>query len=640
MPCVEVSYKNISLKSGLKYKIVMNDGVIEIGKTKVKVLKTISEGGFGIVYLAEHHAKPGLKLALKKVITQDEERYNLTMKELKFLQTHCAPPNQHLINYYDSKVVEEGNRRHVFYILIEYGPNGTLFDLMGQYLKANKRFSEEELLTILKVVNDDILEMHQLGVVHCDIKIENLLFFTWQVIKLCDFGSVSKINIDCSKIAKSEFYNLESQFEKQTTLMYRPPEMCDLYLGYKINTQVDMWMFGCVAFTLMFFKHPFHESSKLSIVNASFFWPEDSRYSEKLENLVRNLMTPNPDLRPTAQNVKELLMNWEQVPRIELNPFALRIKQECIAKKQLQFGIPGSNQRINRPGSRDVHKGANQNDAFDFSGLDKWNKNPIANKPKPRQAPPTKVTTERPGGFNFMNFNFSNQGTAQPQPFQAFQVPQQQQQITHANSHSNLPANDPFSMFEQQAQHAQQSKSPIHGNLLQDNLSDGQKGKSAPPGQHATSADGHPISAFDQFVANVSVPHDNSPVEQIHNVHSQNLNADGHSGSPPAHANISPSRMPHLANFQPNLAPQQIPLQKVGTNAQSYSPGPNPTSNRFNNQPQNFTNPPPPTVAPHSSDFDVFYPPVQQEKRDSAEVPKLDPNDPFNIDFTKAPHQS
>lgn len=622
----------------------MNDAVIEIGKTKVKVLKTISEGGFGIVYLAEHVAKPGLKLALKKVITQDEERYNLTMKELKFLQAHCAPPNPYLINYYDSKVVDEGNRRHVFYILIEFGPNGTLFDLMGQYLKANKRFSEEELLTILRVVNDDIFEMHQLGIVHCDIKIENLLFFTWQVIKLCDFGSVSKINIDCSKIPKSEFYHLESQFEKQTTLMYRPPEMCDLYLGYKINTQVDMWMFGCVAFTLMFFKHPFHESSKLSIVNASFFWPEDSKYSEKLENLVRNLMTPNPDLRPTAQNVKELLANWDQVPRIELNPFALRIKQESLAKKQLQFGLPASNQRITRPGSRDVHRGVNSNDPFDFSGLDKWSKNPMANKPKPRQAPPAKVTAERQGGFNFMNFNFSSQGGAQPQPFQAFQAPQQTQQMGHANSHSNLPANDPFSLFEQQTQHALHSKSPIHGNLPIDSFTDTQKGKSAPPGQQGNHTDSGQISAFDQFVVNVSAPHDMPPSEQGHNVPLQGANVEASAGSPPAHPNISPSRAAHQPNFQPNLAPQQVPAQRAGTATPNYSPVPNPGSNRFNNQPQNFTNPQPPVFTQQPTDFDVFYPPVQQpnpqEKRESAELPKLDPNDPFNIDFTKAPHQS
>lgn len=58
--------------------------------------------------------------------------------------------------------------------------------------------------------------------------------------------------------------------------MYRPPEMCDAYLGYKVNQKVDMWMLGGVIFTLMFFKHPFVDSSKMGIINASFFWPKES----------------------------------------------------------------------------------------------------------------------------------------------------------------------------------------------------------------------------------------------------------------------------------------------------------------------------------------------------------------------------
>lgn len=79
--------------------------------------------------------------------------------------------------------------------------------------------------------------------------------------------------------------------------MYRPPEMCDYFSNTVINNQVDMWMVGCVCFTLMYFKHPFYNASKVGIINASVIWPEDSVYSNKLKNLVRNLLTPDPKLR-------------------------------------------------------------------------------------------------------------------------------------------------------------------------------------------------------------------------------------------------------------------------------------------------------------------------------------------------------
>ena len=50
--------------------------------------------------------------------------------------------------------------------------------------------------------------------------------------------------------------------------MYRPPEMADLYLKYKIDENVDIWMLGCVAYTMAFYNHPFLECSKLAISKA------------------------------------------------------------------------------------------------------------------------------------------------------------------------------------------------------------------------------------------------------------------------------------------------------------------------------------------------------------------------------------
>lgn len=49
----------------------------------------------------------------------------------------------------------------------------------------------------------------------------------------------------------------EEEWEKNTTLMYRPPEMADLFLKYEVSEKVDVWMLGCVLYTLCFFIHPF-----------------------------------------------------------------------------------------------------------------------------------------------------------------------------------------------------------------------------------------------------------------------------------------------------------------------------------------------------------------------------------------------
>jgi AP2-associated kinase len=390
---------------------------VEIEQLKLRILKTISEGGFGIVYLVENENRQGPKMALKKIITQDAERYRIAAKELSFLKSYCAKPTNVFINYLASKVVEEQPQKFAFYILIEFCANGTLFDLMAVYMQRGQRFSEEEILVLLRAINSCLIALHSIGIIHCDFKIENLLFFNWESVKLCDFGSVNNFNLDFSQIPKQQFYSYEVLFEKQTTLMYRPPEMCDLYLGYKVNNKVDMWMLGCVLFTLMFFKHPFHESSKLSIVSASYYWPEGSSYSEKLENLTRNLLTPNPDFRPNANDVKDLLDNWESIEVVELNKMAHSIKRESTSmRRNLNTNLNSRNpssQNVNEWISDRPQKQQKNND-FDFSGLDRLSK---------KNPPPSDIKAKKQdqnnnfSSFNFMNLDFgscSNQELQQP----------------------------------------------------------------------------------------------------------------------------------------------------------------------------------------------------------------------------------
>ena len=117
----------------------------------------------------------------------------------------------------------------------------------------------------------------------------------------------------------------------------------------------------------MFFKHPFHESSKLSIVIASFYWPEDSAYGQKLENLTRNLLTPDPDFRPSGMDVKDILDNWEGIEDIELNRVALAIKKESSAMRKNLNSNPHTKSDWMDAKESKPQKANN----FDFSGLDR-----------------------------------------------------------------------------------------------------------------------------------------------------------------------------------------------------------------------------------------------------------------------------
>jgi AP2-associated kinase len=96
-----------------------------------------------------------------------------------------------------------------------------------------------------------------------------------------------------------------------------------------VNEKVDIWMLGCVIFTLCFFIHPFAESQKLAIVNAAYIIPKNHnvnsksnnnlKYSSKMTDFIRLLLTPNPKFRPSIFDVEKILMNWDRMQSIPLN---------------------------------------------------------------------------------------------------------------------------------------------------------------------------------------------------------------------------------------------------------------------------------------------------------------------------------
>ena len=157
-------------------------------------------------------------------------------------------------------------------------------------------------------------------IAHRDIKIENILK-KGNNYKLCDFGSSSTKSLDPKKEEKNYVLEQFSAFDKYTTFMYRPPEMCDQYCKYLINEKVDVWMLGCVLYTILFKKHPFQDSQKLAIINAHYYIPDEdaSRYSENILDLMRIMLTPNPSFRPSIQDILMYLKNWNSLNSIPLS---------------------------------------------------------------------------------------------------------------------------------------------------------------------------------------------------------------------------------------------------------------------------------------------------------------------------------
>jgi len=173
---------------------------------------------------------------------------------------------------------------------------------------------------------------------HRDLKVENVLLEN-KNFKICDFGSATSEVFDPSKLGKEDQANKFEKYEKYTTLIYRPPELVEPLLKYKINEKMDIWMLGCIMYSLAYCKHPFWDCQKLAILNAYYRFPEKPQFSEKLQDLIRLLLTPNPNIRPSIFEVEQLLTQYDNLQKIPLNVILSRMKLRQLKSSKINMLI-------------------------------------------------------------------------------------------------------------------------------------------------------------------------------------------------------------------------------------------------------------------------------------------------------------
>lgn len=111
------------------------------------------------------------------------------------------------------------------------GPS--LYDLI---IKPKKLITISELQQIVKDILIALIFFKTKGIIHCDLKPENVLFISpsSKNVKVVDFGSSTFID--------------DVDYSYLQTRPYRSPE---IIFGCKFDFSVDMWSLGCVMYELI-----------------------------------------------------------------------------------------------------------------------------------------------------------------------------------------------------------------------------------------------------------------------------------------------------------------------------------------------------------------------------------------------------
>ena len=297
-----------------------NRPIFSIQQKRYYLDNLIAEGGYALIYKIQS-VEDNRLYALKKITIQSPSHKKQIKREIKIWKELSK-----FGNIVELKDFQWGEKHA--YIIMELCEEGTLLDYVNNY---EGNIPEMEALQIFNQILFGVNAMHSQKppIAHRDLKIENILKKK-RDYKLCDFGSASDEPFD-PKIS-DEFVKEQNfaNFEKNSTLYYRAPEMCDRYGEHIVNEKVDIWALGCVLYTMVFKEQPFMNAQKLEIINGNYNFPRDEQklYSEKFLDLIRALLTPNPEERPNILQVMEWTNYWKDTKNIPLSLEVQKIKEK------------------------------------------------------------------------------------------------------------------------------------------------------------------------------------------------------------------------------------------------------------------------------------------------------------------------
>ncbi|SOV17115.1 serine/threonine protein kinase, putative [Plasmodium sp. gorilla clade G2] len=280
------------------------------GKT-IREEKLISEGAYSFVYMAKD-LNTNKSYTIKKTICQDKEKINMAKKEIDILKS--LPPHKNIVQYYGSTIISENNYKIVI-MLMEYCERGNLLNI---FEKNKDKIKEIHIVNILKDIITGLYFLHnqEIPIIHRDIKLENILCDKNGVYKICDFCSHSISNsFFPNDLNKTELNKLKEEIERDTTLIYRPPELIDLYSNLEISCKIDIWMLGCILYLLLFKIHPFQNNNFLSIINASFTIPYSTKYSKRIISILLMTLNKNPKNRIDTPTLLFILENYADLKK-------------------------------------------------------------------------------------------------------------------------------------------------------------------------------------------------------------------------------------------------------------------------------------------------------------------------------------
>jgi beta-lactam-binding protein with PASTA domain/tRNA A-37 threonylcarbamoyl transferase component Bud32 len=262
---------------------------------RYRVRARIARGGMATVYVATD-LRLERRIALKVMhghLSDD------TVFQSRFIQEARAAArlaDPHVVNVFD-----QGQDGDMAYLVMEYLPGITLREL----LREQRRLTIPQTVTIMDAILSGLAAAHRAGIVHRDVKPENVLLAEDGRIKIGDFG-----------LARATTANTATGAQLLGTIAYLAPELVTRGMA---DARSDIYSLGIMLYEMLVGEQPYKGEQPMQIAfqHATDSVPRPSVKNpgvpEQLDELVLWATEKSPDDRPTdAQVMLERLREIER----------------------------------------------------------------------------------------------------------------------------------------------------------------------------------------------------------------------------------------------------------------------------------------------------------------------------------------
>lgn len=265
------------------------------------IVGLIGRGGMGEVYEAEDTVLRR-KVALKLLPPGGTEGARLRM--LREARAAAAFEHPNAVLVYDAGIVDEGLPTEQTYLAMELVRGSTLRERIGDpSVKVGTK------LRWLADAARALAAAHEVGLVHRDVKPDNLMVRTDGRIKVLDFGVVKLAEAAIDASAPTETPSLSENLTDQGgfvgTPKYAAPEQLR---GEAVDGRSDQYAWGVTAFELLTGSAPFEADSGVALLSRILSSPApklraaNKELPEEVERVVDRALSKNPPDRFASLN--------------------------------------------------------------------------------------------------------------------------------------------------------------------------------------------------------------------------------------------------------------------------------------------------------------------------------------------------